>query len=134
MWVVFDVLWSLWSGVSINSYMSVCIICAALNNTVGSKGNMSQERDPNTIFIGRKPPMNYVMAVITCFNSNNAKAVTLKARGQAISTAVDVAEVVRRKFLKDVQVDQIAIGTEEITPQEGGNPRKVSTMEITLKM
>ncbi len=78
--------------------------------------------------------MNYVMAVITCFNSNNAKQVTLKARGQAISTAVDVAEVVRRKFLKDVQVDQIAIGTEEITPQEGGNPRKVSTMEITLKM
>jgi DNA-binding protein len=94
---------------------------------------MSQERDPNTIFIGRKPPMNYVMAVIACFN-NNAKNVTLKARGQAISTAVDVAEVTRRKFLKDVVVDQIAIGTEEITPQEGGNPRKVSTMEITLKM
>ena len=93
---------------------------------------MSQERDPNTIFIGRKPPMNYVMAVISCFN-NNAEKVTLKARGQAISTAVDVAEVTRRKFLKDVTIDQIAIGTEEITPQEGGNPRKVSTMEITLK-
>lgn len=110
------------------------IILHALNNTLGSKRNMSQERDPNTIFIGRKPPMNYVMAVITCFNSNNAKQVILKARGQAISTAVDVAEVTRRKFLKDVTVDQIAIGTEEITPQEGGNPRKVSTMEITLKM
>jgi DNA-binding protein len=90
-------------------------------------------KDPNTIYIGNKPPMNYVMAVITGFNMSNAEEVTLKARGRAISTAVDVAEIIRSRFLKDVKVHAISIGTEEITPREGGNPRNVSTMEINLR-
>lgn len=77
--------------------------------------------------------MNYVMAVITGFNMGNTSAVTLKARGRAISTAVDVTEILRNRFLKDVKVDAVSIGTEQITPKEGGNPRNVSTMEITLK-
>ncbi len=93
--------------------------------------NMSSE--PNVIFVGNKPPMNYVMAVITGFNMGNAAEVTLKARGRAISTAVDVAEIIRNRFFKDAKVHAISIGTEEITPREGGNPRNVSTMEITLK-
>jgi DNA-binding protein len=69
-------------------------------------------KDPNTIYIGNKPPMNYVMAVITGFNMSNADEVTLKARGRAISTAVDVAEIVRSRFLKEVKVHAISIGTE----------------------
>jgi DNA-binding protein len=77
--------------------------------------------------------MNYVMAVITGFNTGNTNEVTLKARGRAISTAVDVAEIVRNRFFKDAKVHSIAIGSEQITPKEGGNPRNVSTMEITLK-
>jgi DNA-binding protein len=92
---------------------------------------MSSEQ--NVIFIGNKPPMNYVMAVITGFNMGNTTEVTLKARGRAISTAVDVAEIVRNRFFKDAKVHSIAIGSEQITPKEGGNPRNVSTMEITLK-
>jgi DNA-binding protein len=89
--------------------------------------------EPNVIYVGNKPPMNYVMAVITGFNASNATDVTLKARGRAISTAVDVAEIVRNRFFKDAKVHTISIGTEQITPKEGGNPRNVSTMEITLK-
>lgn len=89
--------------------------------------------EPNVIFVGNKPPMNYVMAVITGFNISDAIDVTLKARGRAISTAVDVAEIVRNRFFKDAKVHAISIGTEQITPREGGNPRNVSTMEITLK-
>jgi DNA-binding protein len=77
--------------------------------------------------------MNYVMAVITAFNMGNGEKVTLKARGRAISTAVDVAEITRNRFFKDAEVSAISIGTEEITPKEGGNPRNVSTMEISLK-
>jgi DNA-binding protein len=34
----------------------------------------------NAVFIGTKPVMNYVLAVITQFNSGNSD-VTLKARG-----------------------------------------------------
>lgn len=90
-------------------------------------------KDPNTIYVGNKPPMSYVMAVITGFNMTDTSEVTLKARGRAISTAVDVAEIVRSRFFKDATVHNISIGTEQITPREGGNPRNVSTMEITLK-
>jgi DNA-binding protein len=77
--------------------------------------------------------MDYVMAVITAFNMGNGSDVILKARGRAISTAVDVAEITRNRFLTDVKTNSISIGTEQITPREGGNPRNVSTMEISLK-
>lgn len=90
-------------------------------------------KEQNVIFVGNKPPMSYVMAVITGFNVGDTKEVILKARGRAISTAVDVAEIVRNRFFKDAETKNIAIGTEQITPREGGNPRNVSTMEITLR-
>ncbi len=88
--------------------------------------------DSNTVYIGRKPTMNYVLAVITNFNSSDTKGVTLKARGRAITTAVDVAEIVNNRFMKDLNVSDITIGTEEIQQEEGGT-RNVSTMEIKLK-
>jgi DNA-binding protein len=90
-------------------------------------------RDPNVVYVGNKPPMNYVMAVMTAFNMGSGTDVTLKARGRAISTAVDVAEITRNRFFKETKVHAISIGTEEITPREGGNPRNVSTIEINLK-
>ena len=74
--------------------------------------------------------MNYVLAVITNFNSSDAKEVTLKARGRAITTAVDVAEVTRSRFMKDLKVRGITIGTEEIQREDG--TRNVSTIEIRL--
>jgi len=90
------------------------------------------EKEANTVFVGRKPTMSYVMAVITNFNNNDTKEVVLKARGQAITTAVNVAQVVTRRFMKELQITKIGIGTEEVTPREGGAPRRVSTMEIVL--
>jgi len=68
-------------------------------------------REPNTVYIGRKPTMSYVLAVITSFNSSDTKEVTLKARGRAITTAVDVAEIVNNRFMKDLKADKITIGT-----------------------
>jgi DNA-binding protein len=101
--------------------------------TAGKFETMSKES--NIIYIGRKPPMNYVLAVITSFNVPNTKEVVLKARGQAISTAIDVAEITRRRFMKELNVDEITIGTEEMPPREGENrARNISTMEITLKL
>ena len=90
---------------------------------------MSKEQ--NIVYIGKKPTMNYVLAVITSFNSVDTKEVTLKARGRSITTTVDVAEIVRRKFMKELNVGKITIGTEEIEQEEGGT-RNVSTIEITL--
>ena len=88
-------------------------------------------KDPNTIYVGTKPVMSYVLAVITHFNSSDVKEVALKARGRAITTAVDTAEVVRRKFLKELKAAKITIGTEEMQREDG--TRNVSTIEINLK-
>jgi len=77
--------------------------------------------------------MDYVLAVITRLSAGDAKEVILKARGRAIATAVDVAEITRRRFLKDLKVSRISIGTEEMPPREGENrARNVSTLEIAL--
>jgi DNA-binding protein len=85
------------------------------------------------VFIGNKTPMDYVLAVITRLSAENSKEVTLKARGRAITTAVDVAEITRSRFLKNLKVNKISIGTEEMPPREGENrSRMVSTLEIIL--
>ena len=91
-------------------------------------------KESGIVFIGNKPPMSYVLAIITSLSSSNAKEITLKARGRAITTAVDTAEITRSRFIKDLKVSKISIGTEEMPPREGDNrTRMVSTMEITLK-
>ena len=78
-------------------------------------------------------PMDYVLAIITGLSANNAKEITLKARGKSIATAVDAAEITRHRFLKDIKVSKIAIGTEEMPPKEGETrSRMVSTIEIML--
>jgi len=89
-----------------------------------------ETRAENVVLIGRKPVMNYVVACITFFNSGE-KEVTVKARGRAISRAVDTVELLRRAFVKDLDVQNISIGTEEIQREEGGT-RNVSTVEITV--
>ena len=88
--------------------------------------------ESNSVLIGKKPAMNYVLACITLFHSG-AKEVSVKARGKAISHAVDVVEVVRRKFLPDVKIKQIGIGTDQLSPQDDGEGlTNVSTIVITL--
>ncbi len=83
-----------------------------------------------TVFVGRqKPVMNYVLATLTVLN--NAKTVTLKARGAAISIAVDVAEVTRKRFSTDIKISHIKLDTEQM-PAEDGSSRNVSTIEIEL--
>ena len=88
--------------------------------------------DQNVVYIGRKPVMSYVLAVMTHLNRPDAKEVVLKAKGSAITIVVDTAEVTRRRFMETLQVDKIDVGTEELTQQDG-RKRAVSTIEITLK-
>lgn len=87
----------------------------------------------NVISVGNKPPMSYVLAIITAFSSGTTKDVTLKARGHAITTEVDVGEIARNRFLKDLKLNSISIGTIEMPPREGDRSRMVSTIEINLK-
>lgn len=86
----------------------------------------------NSVLIGRKPVMNYVLACISLFHGG-ASEISVKARGRAISRAVDVAEVVRRRFMPDLKVKNVGIGTDQLGPTEFHNaPSNVSTIEITL--
>ena len=87
-------------------------------------------RDERMIYIGKKELMSYVLAVVTQFN-NNVPEVCLKARGKLISRAVDVAEIVRSRFLPDAKVKHIGIATEELQSLDG-RMAKVSSIEITL--
>jgi DNA-binding protein len=90
--------------------------------------------ESNSVLIGRKPAMNYVLACITLFHSG-AKQVNVKARGKSISHAIDVVEIVRRKFLPDAKIKAISIGTDQLSPQnsETNNLTNVSTIEIVLE-
>jgi len=86
--------------------------------------------DDNVVFVGKKGTMSYVLAVVTQINQG-AKEVIVKARGKAISRAVDVCEIVRHKFINDIKISGISTSTEEIDSEEG-KPLKVSAIEIKL--
>ncbi|MFQ6077265.1 MAG: DNA-binding protein Alba [Candidatus Bathyarchaeia archaeon] len=88
----------------------------------------------NSVFVGRKPVMNYMNYVLACLTlfQGGASEVVIKARGRAISRAIDVAEIVRRRFLVDVKVKGIKIGTEQLATPERGNPSNVSTIGVML--
>jgi len=95
--------------------------------------NMAEEKtggEESTVFVGNKPPMSYVLAVVTQFNSGS-KEVSIKARGRAISRAVDTAEIVRNKFMPNAKIKDIKIGTDTITNEEG-RTSNVSSIEIIL--
>ncbi len=85
--------------------------------------------EENTIYIGKKPTMNYVLAVVTQLNRESTEVV-IKARGKSISRAVDVAEIVKRKFVDGLK-QTVTTDTEHLTNEEGKEVN-VSAIEITL--
>ncbi len=90
------------------------------------------EKPDSIVYVGSKPINAYILACVTQF-TEGATEVTLKARGRAISRAVDVAEILRRKFMPDsVELIDVAISTETIDDTERGKSN-VSAMEIILR-
>jgi archaea-specific DNA-binding protein len=92
-----------------------------------------RNEDDNVIYVGTKPFMNYVTSVVIQFTSKNKKEVIIKARGKFISRAVDIVEVVRKRFMQEhgIKTRDIKIGSEEFENDEG-KKINVSTIEITL--
>ena len=89
-----------------------------------------ENSDDNVIFVGNKPPMNYIIAVLTEFKKSDE--VVVKARGRAISKAVETVEVVRKKFLADVKISDIQIGSENIIDDKTNKPMDLATIEIYM--
>ena len=90
---------------------------------------MSEKRE-SIVYVGSKPILAYVTAIMTAFG-RNPEEVIVKARGRSISSAVDAAEVTRNRFLSDLTCE-VSIGTEQMPAEEGGT-RNVSTIEIIMR-
>ena len=87
--------------------------------------------ETSTVLVGKKPVMNYVLACLTLLQ-NGASLVTLKARGRAISKAVDTAQILMKRFATDVKVKKIEIDTEQVKNSETGNLSNVSSILIEV--
>jgi len=91
----------------------------------------TQERraPPNHIYIGKKPVMGYAMSAL--IQLTQMGEIVIKARGLAISRAVDVAQIVTKRLgngafsIKDVRIDTEVVG-------EGPETRNVSSIEIIV--
>lgn len=101
-----------------------------MTNEEHAMAGTDERRMENIVYIGRKPTMNYVLAVVTQFN-NGMREVTIKARGNSISRAVDVKEIVVNRFLPDLKERSIKTSSEELT-NEDGTKSKVSAIQIVL--
>ena len=85
---------------------------------------MSDEE--NVIYVGNKPAIKYAAAVAAEFE-NGANDVFIKARGRAISRAVDAAEISINRFLEGaVEVKEVKISTENI------ENKNISSIQIHL--
>jgi len=89
------------------------------------------KKEDNVVLIGKKPLMSYILAVITQFGAGQ-KEVRIRARGRAISRAVDVANIVRKRYVKEAQIKSITIDSEERENPQTGKKVNVSTIEIVL--
>jgi len=90
-----------------------------------------------TIYVGRKPVHTYVAAVLRAMQDGD-REVELVARGNAMRTAIDVAEICRRRnghiagLLPEEMVNNgVNIGTEELESDEG--MRVLSYVKIQLE-
>jgi DNA-binding protein len=84
----------------------------------------------NEIFIGKKPLMAYVTA--TLVQLANEDKVMVKARGNSITMAVDVAQIIEKRMESmGYKVGETKIGSEQLQSQDG-RTRNVSTIEIEI--
>lgn len=105
--------------------------CERKERTLTPERNTSKtEVSDKAVLVGQKPVKNYMIACMTAF-TGGSNQIVIKARGRAICKAVDTFELLRRAFMKDVQLQEIKICTEQVT-REGDRKSNVSAIEITL--
>ena len=99
---------------------------------------MEQNKEDNIVFVGSKPLMAYVNAVQMQFKEGQ-EIVIVSARGRNMNAAIDVEQIITKRFMKDeIETEKIVTGSEEFTRKddkgkETNRKTNVSTIEITLK-
>ena len=101
------------------------------SDEVSNTASNEPPRDPNTIYVGKKRVMNYVLACMTILQ-NGSDTVSIKARGRSISAAVDVAQILTRRFTQGITVKSISISTEQVPNRETNELNNVSSIEIEM--
>ena len=101
------------------------------SNEASSTASNEPPRDPNTIYVGKKRAMDYVLACMTVLQSGS-DTVSIKARGRSISTAVDVSQILLRRFTQGITVKSISIATEKVPNRETNELSNVSSIEIEM--
>jgi DNA-binding protein len=91
--------------------------------------NEHEHNNDNSVYIGKRPTMNYVMAALMILNTGSK--CTIKARGRAISHAVDVAEILKKKFIQSAHYTDIRLSTEQLTNADN-KVSNVSSIEIEM--
>ena len=131
--MIFDHLFSflLWNGKHNNLGNDETIFYKIYKIRRTNMVNQMAETDPNSIFIGKKPTMSYVSAALGVIKES--KRCVIKARGRAISRAVDVAEILTKKFVPNAKYKKIGIDTDAMTNAEG-KVSNVSSLEIEIVM
>lgn len=81
------------------------------------------------VFVGKKPTDKYVLAVLTM--ARNRDEVTIEARGNMTSRAIDVALASERFSGGELQIQDIELGTDMV--ENDGKPLAISTIDIVLK-
>ncbi|MBI5147340.1 MAG: DNA-binding protein [Thaumarchaeota archaeon] len=103
------------------------------NTTVDETKSTDEEDSRKTrdvIFVGTKPIMTYVTATLT--QLSNQSFVTIKARGQRITQAVDVSQmIVKRMNTVGYKIKDVRISSDSLLSQDG-KTRNVSTIEIDI--
>ena len=99
------------------------------NTAVEQTAPMRRNSPANHIYVGQKPVMNYAMSAL--IQLTQAGEIVVKARGMAISRAVDVAEIVTKRLGGgQFKVKDIGISTEVVG--EGPETRNISSIEIVV--
>ena len=87
-----------------------------------------QDNSTNTVFVAKKTTIAYVFAVQT--QAQQQTTINIRARGQNISKAVDVCQIAIDRFLKEWDVTETQIGTEE---QRVEDDKRVSFINIKIQ-
>jgi archaea-specific DNA-binding protein len=84
----------------------------------------------NVIFVGKKPFMSYVNAASYILREHDK--IEINARGKSISTAVDLAEVLEKRFMKG-KLEKVEISTDsEVFDSKKIEGRKITVSNIKI--
>ncbi len=80
----------------------------------------------NVVIVGKKPVSDYVLSIILLFNQGH-DTVVIRAKGDAISKAVDVYNALKARLADSIELESVNIDSQEV------GRRLIPMIEIRVK-